>query len=47
MHDYIGVKPNGYADLITVPGDPTQNIAAFRDVRLVMKGGVIYLEPGK
>ncbi len=43
MQDQVGrIRPNLYADMIAVPGDPTQDIKVVRDVRFVMKGGVIY-----
>ncbi len=43
MEDQVGrVRPNLYADLIAVKGDPTQDIKTCRDVKFVMKGGVTY-----
>jgi len=46
MEDQIGrIRPNLLADIIAVDGDPTQKIEAARNVRFVMKGGVVYKKP--
>ncbi len=39
------VRPGLLADLVALGGDPTTSVAPLRQVRLVMKGGVLYKEP--
>jgi imidazolonepropionase-like amidohydrolase len=43
MEGRIGaLTPGAYADLIAVEGDPVANIDALKQVRFVMKGGVVF-----
>jgi imidazolonepropionase-like amidohydrolase len=43
MADQVGrIRPNLYADLVAVNGDPTKDIKVARDVKFVMKGGIVY-----
>jgi imidazolonepropionase-like amidohydrolase len=43
--DKVGrIKPGLFADIIAVKGDPSSDIHNIRNVVLVIKGGVIYLD---
>jgi len=40
--DRVGrVEPGLYADLVAVPGDPTENVRLLEDIPFVMKGGEV------
>ena len=40
--DIGSLEVGKYADILAVPEDPTEDIKALRDIRLVMKGGHVY-----
>jgi imidazolonepropionase-like amidohydrolase len=45
--DKVGMLSAGkWADVIAVEGDPLQDVRILQHVRFVMKGGVVYKEPG-
>jgi len=45
--DVGAIRPGAFADLIAVPGDPTQDVTLLEDVSFVMKGGeVLKAAPG-
>ncbi|MEA2236616.1 MAG: hypothetical protein QOC81_1340 [Thermoanaerobaculia bacterium] len=48
QQDHLGrIAPGLLADLIAVPGDPTHDITTIEHVPFVMKGGRVFVQPGK
>jgi imidazolonepropionase-like amidohydrolase len=45
--DSVGsIRAGKYADLIAVEGDGLADLRSFTKIAFVMKGGVVYKEPG-
>jgi imidazolonepropionase-like amidohydrolase len=45
LTDRGAIRPGLLADVIAVEGDPTRNVSAVRNVRLVVKGGTVVRAP--
>lgn len=47
VEDTLGtIEPGKLADIIAVPGDPSEDISLMTRVNFVMKGGEVYKQPG-
>ena len=44
-HDLGQLAPGFLADIVAVPGDPTEDIRVTKDVSFVMKDGQVYKGP--
>ena len=45
INNMVGrIKPGLYADILAVQGDPSKNIHDIRNIKLVMKNGIIYFQ---
>jgi len=45
--DIGSVSPGKFADVVAVPGNPTENISLMKQVSFVMKEGVVYKRAGR
>jgi imidazolonepropionase-like amidohydrolase len=45
LNDRGNIRAGMLAYLVSVAVDPTRDVAALRQVRLVMKGGVVFRQP--
>ena len=41
------IKPEKYADVVAVSGDPLKDVSVLENVQFVMKDGVVYRQNGK
>ncbi len=46
INDRGPIRPDSYADLIAVPGNPPTDIDALRNVQFVMKNGMVFKKDG-